>query len=145
MDGNPRIVGAAVDVGAYEFQTPASIISYAWLWQFGLPTDGSADFIDTDGDGMNNWQEWRCGPDPTNPLSVLKMLAPSNSVAGVVIPWQSVLGVTYYLQRATNLTAQPGFSTVPNSPGQAGVTTFEDTSAPAGRPLFYRVGVPVSE
>jgi hypothetical protein len=103
LDGNPRIAGGIIDLGAYEYPSPLSIISYGWLQQYGLATNGSADFTDPDGDGLNNWQEWRCGTNPGNDRSALRLLSPTAGAAGVIVSWQSVSGVNYFLERGTVL------------------------------------------
>jgi hypothetical protein len=140
LDGNPRIVSGTVDIGAYEYQGTGSRISYAWLQQYGLPTDGSADYLDSDGDGMNNWQEWVCGTCPTNPLSALCLLSAAPTGTNVTVSWQSVAGVNYFLERSAS-PASPFAFVATNILGQAGTTTYGDTNATGAGPFFYRVGV----
>jgi hypothetical protein len=142
LGDNPRIVGGTVDIGAYEFQTPSSVLSYAWAQQYGLPTDGSADFTDGDNDSQNNWQEWKAHTIPTNSESVLRMTSISNGVIGPVLQWQSTNSRTYFLERSTDLSSQPPFSNLAsNIAGQALTTTYTDTTGTNGGPFFYRVGV----
>jgi hypothetical protein len=118
------------------------VISYAWLQQFGLPTDGSADASDSDADGHTTWQEWRCQTCPTNALSALRLLSASPGGSDVTVSWQSVAGVNYFLERSTNLTATPPFTLLaPNISGQPGTTSYTDTNVATLGPLFYRVGV----
>jgi hypothetical protein len=101
LDGNPRIAGGTVDIGAYEFQSPASTISYAWLQQYGLPIDSSTDTADPDRDGVNNYHEWLAGTDPTNPVSSPAQLAIVSSATNVVLMW-SINAVAFKLQSTTN-------------------------------------------
>jgi hypothetical protein len=140
LDGRPRIVGGTVDIGAYESQTGVSGAFIGWLQQYSLPTDGSADFADTDADGMNNWQEWVCGTDPKNRLSALRLLSAAPAGSNVTVSWQSVAGVSYFLERSANLAA-PFTLLATNILGQAGTTSYTDTNATAPGPCFYRVGV----
>jgi hypothetical protein len=140
LDGRPRFVGEAIDMGAYEFQGVGIGEFIVWLQQYALSIDGSSDYIDSDGDHMNNWQEWIAGTIPTNVASVLKLSPPSNNAFGLTVTWQSVNTRTYYLQSSTNLDT-PFHSIQSNLVGQAVSTSYTDTGATNGGPYFYRVGV----
>jgi PKD repeat protein len=140
LDGYPRIVNGTVDIGAYEYQGTGSVISYAWLQQYGLPTDGSADYADPDHDGLNDWQEWICGTIPTNALSALRMLSATPTSTNTTVKWQSVAEVNYFLERSADLAA-PFTLLATNIVGQAGTTSCADTNGAGAGPFFYRVGV----
>ncbi len=150
LDGNSRNVGGTMDMGAYEYKGTGSVISYAWLMQYGFPTDGSADYTDPDGDGMNNWQEWHCLTDPTDALSFLRLLAPSVTSTNITLRWQGAEGVRYSLECCTNpapplifspeagLWGQDGWSQ--DGWGRDGMMTLTVPRPPDG-PALYRLKV----
>jgi hypothetical protein len=143
LDGNPRIVGGTVDMGAYEYQTPVSMTSYHWLQQYGLPITTNTDTSDLDGTAFDVYQDWIAGLNPTNPASVLVMLSPppNNTASGITVNWESVSGIDYNLLRATNLMS--AWTTIQsNIAGQTNTTSYTDTTATNGGPYFYQVAVP---
>lgn len=141
LDGNPRVVDQLVDIGAYEYQIAGSILPAFWAQQYGLSEDGT---IDTDGDGMDNFDEYIAGTNPTNAASVLKMLSVSSSVSGTTVKWQSVSQKIYFLQRSSNLAGSPVFSSIRSNLSTFNTTSsFTDTNAVGTGPYFYRVGVQV--
>jgi hypothetical protein len=89
---------------------------------------------------MNNWQEWVCGTCPTNPLSALRLLSATATRTNVMVSWQSVAGVRYFLERSASL-ASPFTLLATGIPGQPGITAYTNTNATGPGPLFYRVGV----
>ena len=140
LDGYPRISGSSVDVGACEFQFRDPFPT--WRAQYGLPTDGSSDYADTDRDGLNNWQEWVAGTNPTNGLSTLRVLTASGAASGETVTWASVSYRSYALEGATNLGAAPIFSLLQsNIAGWPGVTRWADTNSAGSAARFYRVRV----
>jgi len=141
LDANPRMVGGTVDMGAYEYQLPSSVISYAWLQEHGLPTDGSADYVHSDADFHNNWQEWKAWTDPTNASSVLKLLRPDYSPAGFLLSWSSENGVDYWIERASGFASSNSFSVLEtNITGQPNTTTFRQDGVGDAGSAFFRVG-----
>jgi hypothetical protein len=129
-----------VDIAAYEYQSPVSLISYAWLQQFNLPSDGSGGYHDPDGDAMNNLRKWRCATDPSNALSALRLLAPTVVSSEILVRWQSVADRTYFVERGT--AASSAFTPLATGiPGQPGTTTYINTNAVATGQFFYRIGV----
>jgi hypothetical protein len=142
LDGNPRVVGGTVDIGAYEYQSPVSMVSYQWLGQYGLPIAANTDTSSPNATDFTVYQDWIAGLNPTNPASVLVMLPPAqtNNISGIKVTWQSVSGILYNLQRTTNLPV-PFSAIQSNITGNAGTTSYTDTSATNGTMYFYRVGV----
>jgi hypothetical protein len=142
LAGNQRISGGTVDIGAYEYQNPSSILSYAWAQEYGLPTDGSADYEDSDGTGMPNWQKSIAELNPTNSTSVLALSPPAatNNASGIIIMWQSVQYLEYYVQRSSDLIT---FTTIGTNiiARTIGTTSYTDTTATNSGPYFYRIGV----
>jgi hypothetical protein len=141
LDGNLRIAGGTVDVGACEFQTPSSVLSYAWAQRYGVPTDGSADNADPDQDGMNNLQESRCLTNPTNASSALRMVSSVTAGTNVAVTWQSVAGIPYFLECSTNLGAPDFRLLATNITGLPGTTTYVHTNATDATAAYYRAGV----
>lgn len=126
-------------VGASQSALPSE-----WLLEYGLPTDGSADYLDSDGDGMNNWEEWFAGTIPTNGLSLLRLEAvtPDSRAGGFRIRWQSVAGKRYWLE-SSDMQTFPIFFTpfVSNVLGEAVSTEVFDSRPAADGKRLYRVGV----
>jgi len=114
----------------------------SWMAQYGLPTDGSGDFADTDGDGYDNYSEWKTGTNPTNALSFFDF-DPSGTMPvpnGVQLRWNSLTGRTYRIELSTNLLDSPAFTVLQSGiPGVQGALDFLDTGATNREQSYYRV------
>ncbi len=103
-DRNDRLIGAEYSRGlalAYTYDGNGNLIRQTLLsraaetnglpilWRFlhGLTNTASA-FADTDGDGWTDWQEWKAGTDPRNPLSKPGLLGnPGTNIASLTLPF----------------------------------------------------------
>lgn len=140
--GAPRVVAGRMDVGAYEFQSPLSSVSHAWLLSFNLPIDGSADDQDVDLDGVTNLMEWKTGTSPKDPLSKFELLPSVLTTEGLRLRWKGSLGWRYWVYRSDSLGQEGDFKQISGAiSGKNGVLEFLDSMPPNdfARALFYQI------
>jgi hypothetical protein len=137
-------LSATSSVARFTFQSLDPF--HSWLASYGLASDGSADYVDSDGDGMNNWQEYMAGTNPTNASSVFKITT-SQVTPGFqfILRWSSVSNRLYDVSRAINLSAGTGafvnIAIGTNLPATPPLNSWTDSLSGAISPGFYRVRV----
>jgi hypothetical protein len=118
-------------------------VADAWEMQYGFSTNNAADaLLDFDGDGMINRDEYIAGTNPTNALSVLKVVFSAAST--VELNFTAQADVSYTVQWNTNLTA-PVWSNLTSITSQSLVRTVlvDTATAPPSPERYYRVVTPL--
>ena len=113
----------------------------------GFPTDWELSYFghigvdplaDPDGDGLNNFAEYRAGTDPNDIASGLRFTEIRPGTNGIRLKWLSADYKAYALQRALGLAS--GFLDVQTGiAGTAPENTYVDTTATGAGPFFYRL------
>jgi hypothetical protein len=110
---------------------------------FGFNTNNAADgLLDFDGDGMSNHDEFRSGTNPTNALSVLKLVQTMTN--GNVLQFTAQTNLTYTVLCRTNLTGAPWTGVTNVLPSTAVRTVLVDSAVAPLLPVerYYRVITP---
>jgi parallel beta-helix repeat protein len=143
-DGNTSQLSTGI--AATMTSTPNDGIPDAWRAAYfggnGTTTNSqSAWFADPDHDGMNNYQEFLAGTNPTNAASVLKLTALNPNSATNFISLNSSSGTVYRILSSDDLSA--GFWSIlaDQITGTGTNLFFYDPAAPGSPRQFYRAQV----
>jgi len=135
--------GAQLDLGPVFLvpaDTNANSVADAWESHY-FPGGGMVAGADDDHDGLNNYQEYLCGTDPTNALSVLRFLDVLAGTGALSVSWSVANGRSYQITVATSLVSTAGVGT--NGPWEAShsqtAMQWSDTNASLHETRFYRV------
>ena len=142
LDGDMRIRGGVVDMGAYEYIDPSDtdgdIIPDNWeIEYYGGPTNANALAICSN--GINRVIDaYVAGFDPNDPSAVFDVQSGNPISGGFVVSWNSVSGRVYDVYWATNLMDSFDFlKTNINYP----VNSYTDTLHNSRNKCFYRIDV----
>jgi hypothetical protein len=100
------------------------------------------DNVDSDGDGLLNWQECLCGTDPTNGASALRITQIERASNTVWVTWTTVDGRRYTLQTnaVPNGAGFADYSPPITAPGPGeGATNWPHAGGAALTQRYYRI------
>jgi hypothetical protein len=117
----------------------------SWLQSYGFTTNfDAAELIDSDGDGVQAWQEYIAGTDPTDAASVFR-ISRLDATSNPLIEWYATpnSGVTTgcRIYRCTDLMA-PAWQLVASNLTRSGTGTNLWTDPNVFPQAFYRVAAP---
>lgn len=85
-------------------------VSIYWIQECGLVGKDADAFADPDGDGLSNLGEFLAGSVPTDPSSSFKVSIAQDDQGRTVLRWPHAKGRTFGIWKATDLTAEAGFT-----------------------------------
>ena len=95
---------------------------------------------DACGDGINNWDKYVAGTDPTDPTAYprLNSRTPAPAGSAIAMHWPSVSGKQYVIERSTSLFTG-SWSAIATNTGTGADMEFDDQHS--GNASFYRVRI----
>lgn len=138
--------GGSMSIGSETLDSNLSAVGdgipNGWKQQYGLdPLDPNLSRKDSDGDGMNNLQEFLAGMDPTNSVSYFHITSVVNTGSNVFVSWMTGIGKTNALQATNGGYATNSFTDIFTVTNTVGTTTnYLDVGGATNKPArFYRV------
>lgn len=127
-----------------DFDSNANGIPDWWENLYSGSIHGLVATNDDDGDGLNNYQEWVAGTDPTNAASVFRIEAMQWSNNTAILTFQGWSNRLYSVDAESALPTNSNWSRISPAPfpGVGGLTSWVDTnSLVAPTSQFYRMNV----